>query len=218
MCDTWVALSDVTLSQNVIFGKNSDRPIFDCQPLVFSPRKAWPANSHIQTEYIELPQADVTYAHLGSCPYWCWGYEEGINEYGVVIGNEAIFTKTFRDAAEALNKGRQPELGLLGMDLIRLALERSQTARQAVELMGELIEHFGFATLVSVDNGEPSVTHLPLLLDRTASEHGMLLGHMARANNQWRGFERGGEALVIFQAEHGYVSPSWYETDPSVPT
>ena len=154
MCDTWVALRRCHLSQNVIFGKNSDRPIFDCQPLVFSPRKEWPANSHIQTEYIELPQADVTYAHLGSRPYWCWGYEEGINEYGVVIGNEAIFTKTFRDAAEPLNTGRQPELGLLGMDLIRLALERSQTARQAVEVMGELIEHYG-----QFGSGVPTKSH-----------------------------------------------------------
>lgn len=154
MCDTWVALGDITLSQNVIFGKNSDRPIFDCQPLVFSPRKKWPGNSHIQTEYVELPQAEVTYAHLGSRPYWCWGYEEGINEYSVVIGNEAIFTKTFRDAAEGLNKGRQPELGLLGMDLIRLALERSQSARQAVEVMGELIEHYG-----QFGSGVPTKSH-----------------------------------------------------------
>jgi secernin len=154
MCDTWVALGDVTLSQNVIFGKNSDRPIFDCQPLVYSPRKEWPANSRIQTEYIKLPQADVTYAHLGSRPYWCWGYEEGINEYGVVIGNEAIFTKTFRDAAEALNNERGPEMGLLGMDLIRLALERSQSARQAVEVMGELIEHYG-----QFGSGVPTKSH-----------------------------------------------------------
>ena len=154
MCDTWVAMSDVTLSQNVIFGKNSDRPIFDCQPLVFQPRNEWPANSNIKTEYIELPQGAVTYAHLGSRPYWCWGYEEGINEYSVVIGNEAIFTKTFRDAAGALNKGHQPELGLLGMDLIRLALERSQTARQAVEVMGELIERYG-----QFGSGVPTKSH-----------------------------------------------------------
>jgi secernin len=154
MCDTWVALRDVTLSRNVIFGKNSDRPIFDCQPLVFLPRKEWPRSSHIQTEYIELPQVDVTYAHLGSRPYWCWGYEEGINEYSVIIGNEAIFTKTFRDAAESLNTERQPELGLLGMDLIRLALERSQTARQAVEVMGELIESYG-----QFGSGVPTKSH-----------------------------------------------------------
>jgi secernin len=68
MCDTWVALGDVTLSQNVIFGKNSDRPIFDCQPLVFSPRTEWPANSRIQTEYTELPQADCHLCPLGLTP------------------------------------------------------------------------------------------------------------------------------------------------------
>src|SRR4029453_7509722 len=143
MCDTWVALANVTLSQNVIFGKNSDRPIFDCQPLVFSPRKEWPANSHIQTEYVELPQAQVTYAHLGSRPYWCWGYEEGINEYGVVIGNEAIFTNTFRAAAEAYPQGHGPAPGLLGMDLVRLGLERCRSANQAVELIGRLVEQYG---------------------------------------------------------------------------
>jgi secernin len=154
MCDTWVALRDVTLSQNVILGKNSDRPIFDCQPLVFHPRKEWPAHSHIRTEYVELPQVDVTYAHLGSRPYWCWGYEEGINEYGVVIGNEAIFTKTFREAAKTWSERRQPEMGLLGMDLIRLALERSHTARLAVEVMGKLIEHYG-----QFGSGVPTKSH-----------------------------------------------------------
>src|SRR5437867_3355300 len=85
-------------------------------------------------------------------------------------------------------------------------------------LLHDLIERFSFATLVSIEDGRPSVTHLPLLLDRSLGEHGTLLGHVARANNQWRGFERGVETLAIFQAEHGYVSPSWYETHPSVPT
>jgi secernin len=143
MCDTWVATSTATLTNNMILGKNSDRPIFDCQPLALYPQKAWPANSTIQLEYIELPQVDLTYATLGSGPYWCWGYEEGINEHSVVIGNEAIFTKTFREQAEASRQGRSPELGLLGMDLVRLALERSRTAEQAVKLMGGLIEQAG---------------------------------------------------------------------------
>src|SRR5688572_23350416 len=154
MCDTWVALRDVTLSQNVILGKNSDRPIFDCQPLVFSPRKEWPVNSHIQLEYVNLPQVDFTYANLGSSPYWCWGYEEGINEYGVVIGNEAIFTKTFKEAAELYRQGSEPKLGILGMDLIRLALERSQTAAQAVEVMGALIEEYS-----QFGSGVPTKSH-----------------------------------------------------------
>jgi secernin len=94
MCDSWIAMKDATLSGNVILGKNSDRPIFDCQPLVFYPRQTWAAESMIQLEYIAVPQVETTFATLGSSPYWCWGYEEGINEHSVVIGNEAIFTKT----------------------------------------------------------------------------------------------------------------------------
>jgi secernin len=80
MCDTWVALKDATSEGRVIFAKNSDRPIFDCQPLLLRPRQYPPAGSSIHTSYIDLPQSEVTYAHLGSSPYWCWGYEEGINE------------------------------------------------------------------------------------------------------------------------------------------
>src|SRR5262249_19524855 len=118
-------------------------PIFDCQPLLLYPRQEWPKNSVLQLEYVALPQAELTYATLGSSPYWCWGYEEGINEHSVVIGNEAIFTKTFREAALAQRDGSAHALGLLGMDLVRLALERSTTARRAVELMGRLVEQYG---------------------------------------------------------------------------
>jgi secernin len=143
MCDTWVALSGATAARQIIFGKNSDRPIFDCQPLVLYPRSEWPRGSQVQLEYLELPQAETTYATLGSSPYWCWGYEEGINEFGVVIGNEAIFTKTFKAAADAYRQDRGPQLGLLGMDLVRLALERSRSAKQAVELIGQLVEQHG---------------------------------------------------------------------------
>jgi secernin len=136
-------MSDVTLASQVILAKNSDRPIFDCQPLVFYPRTERPASQTIRLEYVKLPQVDVAYATLGSSPYWCWGYEEGINEHRVAIGNEAIYTKTFRELAQAYRSGAQPEFGLLGMDLIRLALERSQSAAQAVEVIGALVERYG---------------------------------------------------------------------------
>ncbi len=154
MCDTWVALQDATLSGQVILGKNSDRPIFDCQPLVLYPRQHWPPGSRIELEYVDLPQVETTYATLGSSPYWCWGYEEGINEHSVVIGNEAIRTKTFRDAVEQYMQHGSTALGLLGMDLIRLALERSTTARQAVEVMGALIEEYG-----QFGSGVPTASH-----------------------------------------------------------
>jgi secernin len=143
MCDTWVALGDMTTTQSVIFAKNSDRPIFDCQPLVFTPRTSWPAHATLPLEYVTLPQADVSFATLGSSPYWCWGYEEGLNEYRVAIGNEAIYTKTFRAAAQAYRAGHGPALGLLGMDLVRLALERSRSAAQAIDVLGSLVERYG---------------------------------------------------------------------------
>jgi transcriptional regulator len=82
----------------------------------------------------------------------------------------------------------------------------------------DLVEQHSFAALVT--NGERGMmaSHLPFLVDREAGENGTLLAHMARANPQWHEFDGGDEALVIFQAEHGYISPAWYEVHPSVPT
>jgi secernin len=54
-------------------------------------------------------------------PFWIWGAEMGANEHGIAIGNEAVFTKIPYD--------KQP--GLIGMDSLRLALERAHTARRA---------------------------------------------------------------------------------------
>ncbi len=153
-CDTWVALPDATECGFTILGKNSDRPPYDCQPLMFNPRKTWSAGSKLELEYITIPQVGVTYATLGSSPYWCWGYEEGINEYGVAIGNEAIFTKTFKEAAADYKKGKGPKLGLLGMALLRLGLERGRTAREALDVITSLVEKYG-----QFGSGVPTCDH-----------------------------------------------------------
>jgi transcriptional regulator len=79
----------------------------------------------------------------------------------------------------------------------------------------DLIERYGFGTLVSVLDGAPFATHLPILLDRG---RGVLLGHVARANPHGRALGNAAEALLIFQGPHAYVSPSWYATAPAVPT
>lgn len=142
-CDTMVALPDATTTGTTVLGKNSDRPVFDCQPLVQFPRQKHSPESSIKLEYQTIPQMRETYATIGSSPYWCWGYEEGINEFGVAIGNEAIFTKTFADAVEVSKAGKPPELGLLGMDLLRLGLERGKTARETLEVITKLVERYG---------------------------------------------------------------------------
>ncbi len=82
----------------------------------------------------------------------------------------------------------------------------------------DLMEQNSFATVISTTNGGIEASHLPLLLDRARGPYGTLVGHMARANPQWRSFQAGQEALVIFQGPHAYVSPAWYEVAPSVPT
>ncbi len=90
-----------------------------------------------------------------------------------------------------------------------------------IEDLAELhafMQAYNFATLVTQHDGAPFASHLPFMLDAERGPHGTLLAHMARANPQWRDFAAGSQALVIFQGPHAYISPSWYETHPSVPT
>jgi transcriptional regulator len=81
-----------------------------------------------------------------------------------------------------------------------------------------IIDAYPFATIVSRGHGGMSGNHLPLLLARDRGSNGSLLGHMARANPQWKEFESGGEVLVMFQGPHAYVSPRWYKERLNVPT
>jgi secernin len=142
-CDTGVALPDVTQSGYTILGKNSDRRISESQRLELHPGQSFEANTLLQLEHRNIPQVRQTYSTLGAGPYWCWGYEEGMNEYRVAIGNEAIRTKTNREEASAYRAGRLPEPGLLGMDIVRLTLERSKSAAEAVAWIGRLVEKYG---------------------------------------------------------------------------
>lgn len=86
-----------------------------------------------------------------------------------------------------------------------------------VKALHGLMQRHDFATLVTVEDGVPIASHLPFLLEAGAGEKGTLLGHVARANPQWRGFAESA-ALVIFSGPHAYVSPTWYAGGPNVPT
>jgi len=81
-----------------------------------------------------------------------------------------------------------------------------------------IMERHDFATIItSTSRGDLFVTHLPLLLQR--SEHRpVLLGHVAHENDHWHYFDGSMESLVIFRGPHGYVSPTWYLSEPAVPT
>ena len=80
------------------------------------------------------------------------------------------------------------------------------------------LERYSFALLVSNEDGVPTASHLPLLIDRNSdTEAGTLLGHMARANSQWRS-ATGQIVLAVFSGPHAYISPQWYEAEHVVPT
>jgi|SRR5579859_1867879 len=82
----------------------------------------------------------------------------------------------------------------------------------------QLMRDYSFAIVVTQQDGMPIATHLPLLVESERGVYGTLVGHMARANSQWRGFDGEQEALVIFQGPHAYITPSWYEPGVNVPT
>jgi transcriptional regulator len=89
--------------------------------------------------------------------------------------------------------------------------------------MHDLMRQFSFATIVSVLDGVPFATHMPVVVRPELGAFGTLRTHIARANPQWESFSiqpgsSDPEILVIFQGDHTYISPTWYETHPSVPT
>lgn len=128
-----VALPNATMNGQTIFAKNSDRPPEESQPLVQKKGMYHRPDDLVNCQFLKIPQVERTYAHVGSRPYWCWGYEHGFNEFQVVIGNEGLASK--------LQVSGSPKL--IGMEVLRLALERSRTAFEAVQVMTSLIGEYG---------------------------------------------------------------------------
>lgn len=132
-CDTMVVHASCSGYMTNIFAKNSDRPTGEPQPLCFFAGKEYPAGATLRTTHITIPQVERTYSVVGSKPYWIWGFEMGYNEKGLVIGNEA----------EGSRMKPESETGILGMDLLRLALERAATVREAISVITSLLEQYG---------------------------------------------------------------------------
>ncbi|MBK7709962.1 MAG: FMN-binding negative transcriptional regulator [Bacteroidales bacterium] len=81
----------------------------------------------------------------------------------------------------------------------------------------EFINKNGFAILISQVDGKPWATHIPLLLDKDVNDKDILIGHISRANSQWKDFDANEEMLVVFSGPNAYVSASWYDHE-NVPT
>ncbi len=135
MCDTLGIGPGLTGCGAAVFGKNSDREADEAQVVLSIPGEANPGGRVLRCTYISIPQADFTYGIVISKPFWIWGAEMGVNEMGVAIGNEALFTKVKQEKSP----------GLIGMDLLRLALERAATADEAAHVIIRLLGQYGQA-------------------------------------------------------------------------
>ncbi len=132
MCDSFVVLPSATEDGSTILGKNSDREPNEAQLLTWIP-PADHSEKTVSCTYIPISQVKETRGVLLSRPFWLWGAEMGVNDAGVAIGNEAVFTR----------EPQTKEKKLLGMDLLRLALERATTAEQALEIIIALLHDYG---------------------------------------------------------------------------
>lgn len=133
MCDTVVALANSTQDGSVLFAKNSDRDPNEAHEVITIPGQKHALGSLVKCTYVEIPQVPESYKVMLCKPFWIWGAEMGSNEFGVTIGNEALFTR--------IPYGKEP--GLIGMDFLRLALERAQTAEKALVTITNLLETYG---------------------------------------------------------------------------
>jgi secernin len=128
MCDTLCGPG----ADGMVFAKNSDRPIGEMQLATPRGRRS-SQGCTLRTQYLSIGDTGAHATFLSS-PTWLWGAEHGVNEYGVAIGNERV--STTHNAAEA-----KPTL--IGMDLVRLGLERSRTAEEALLVITDLLSVHG---------------------------------------------------------------------------
>jgi secernin len=155
MCDTLVALGNATADGSVILAKNSDREPNEAHSVFWQPRLYHDVGTTVSCTYQEVPQVRETYQVVLCKPFWMWGCEMGANDEGVVIGNEAVFTKE-----------PYADEGLLGMDMMRLALERTDTAERALELITDLLEEYGQGGIGGYHNQRMRYHNAFLIADR----------------------------------------------------
>jgi secernin len=139
VCDTLCVVTPT----GALFAKNSDRPPSEAQVVESFGRR--PAGGTVDAQYLTLADAGAC-AVLGSRPEWLWGFEHGVNEHRVAIGNEKVWT---------VDDAKSAPPAFLGMDLVRLALERSRTADEACETLTTLLEEHGQGGTGEHDQFEP---------------------------------------------------------------
>jgi len=102
------------------------------------------------------------------------------------------------------------------MDKLKLFLPPAFKVTDVARLH-DFIKKYNFCTLITHTTDNVSISHLPLMLDTTVAPYGVLIGHMAKANPQWKEFSEG-HTTCVFNGPHAYISPRWYKDTPEAPT
>ena len=133
MCDTFVALPSVTRDRNVLFAKSADCEVNEANAIVRIHGKKHVRGESVRVTHLVIPQAEETYEIFLTKAFWTYGCEIGVNEYGLAMGEEAVFTTEMAEEKD----------GLIGPDLMRLGLERGRNCQEAIEIMTGLLEKYG---------------------------------------------------------------------------
>ncbi|MEZ2415620.1 FMN-binding negative transcriptional regulator [Muriicola sp. E247] len=92
-----------------------------------------------------------------------------------------------------------------------------QYKNENISEVRDFIKAHSFAILINQSEGKPWATHTPLELGKDDEGKDILIGHIAKANPQWKAFENNPRVLCIFHGPHSYISSSWYKEE-EVPT
>jgi len=133
MCDTFVALPATTQGKTMLFAKSADCEVNEANAVVRIPRRKHVKGGAVRLTHLVIPQAEETYELLLTKAFWTYGCEIGVNEFGLSMGEEAVFTTQMQEARD----------GLIGPDLMRIGLERAKNCREAIQIMTGLLEQYG---------------------------------------------------------------------------
>lgn len=132
MCDSFVALGNSTADGSVLLAKSADTEVNEAEHVVRFPRRRYRDGALVRITHLNIPQAPQTHEVILGKSFWSWGGEIGCNEHGVAVGNEAAFSNQ--------TEGKD---GVCVLDLLRLVLERSRSAREGVDVVARHVETFG---------------------------------------------------------------------------
>lgn len=83
---------------------------------------------------------------------------------------------------------------------------------ERLQVLQKAINEISFGTLITNGKTGLMASHVPMLLDKSRGKFGILFGHVARGNSQWRDTFPHSEALATFVGPNAYITPNWYQT------